>query len=226
MSDDQDNPNSSQGLPLRQRLIAMSIATIAGIGMSIIVWQFMGSGSDSTPSDGVNRHTGIAAVGGPFQLINQDSAPVTEQDFAGKYMLIYFGFTWCPDVCPLALQFMDDALTRAQADLGSKANQIQPIFITIDPERDTPEVIKSYLTSFHPDLIGLTGSLENVDAVAAAYKMYFRKTEPLDASNPMSYGMDHMNIFYLMGPDGAYVAHFMSPTSPKDMAASIVSHLQ
>lgn len=230
MSDDQNtpksNPKSNPGLTLRQRLMAMGIATIAGIGMSFVVWQFIGSGPASTPSDGIDRHSGIAAVGGPFQLTNQDGMPVTEQDFTGKYMLIYFGYTWCPDVCPLALQFMDDALTRVEATAGEKAAQIQPVFITIDPERDTPEVIKSYMTSFHPDLIGLTGSQENIDAVAAAYKMYFRKTEPLDATNPMSYGLDHMNIFYLMGPDGTYVAHFMSPTSPKDVAASIISHLQ
>lgn len=232
MSDDQSNPKDNPeptlkpGLTLRQRLTAMSIATIAGIGMSFVVWHFIGSEPASTPSDGINRHSGIAAVGGPFELINQDGVPVTEQDFAGKYMLIYFGYTWCPDVCPLALQFMGDALTRVEAAVGDKAAQIQPVFITIDPERDTPDAIKSYITSFHPDLVGLTGSQENIDAVAAAYKMYFRKTEPLDATNPMSYGLDHMNIFYLMGPDGAYVAHFMSPTSPKDVAASIASHLQ
>lgn len=226
MSDDQNTPKSSPGLTLRQRLTAMSIATIAGIGMSFVVWQFIGSEPASTPSDGINRHSGIAAVGGPFQLINHDGVPVTEQDFKGKYMLIYFGYTWCPDVCPLALQFMDDALTRVEAMAGDKAAQIQPVFITIDPERDTPDIIKSYITSFHPGLIGLTGAQENIDAVAAAYKMYFRKTEPLDETNPMSYGLDHMNIFYLMSPDGTYAAHFMSPTSPKDVAASIVSHLQ
>lgn len=240
MSEDQDNPqdasdnnddgkkNFSQGasLTLRQRLLAMTLATVAGIGMSFVVWQIVGSGPDSTPADGVNRHTGIAAVGGPFELVTQDNVGVSEKDFMGKYMLIYFGYTWCPDVCPLALQFMDDALTRVETELGPQAEQIQPVFITIDPERDTPEVIKAYLSSFHPDLIGLTGSQANIDAVAAAYKMYFRKTEPLDPENPMSYGLDHMNIFYLMGPDGAYVAHFMSPTSPKDVAASIASHLQ
>lgn len=233
MSDNQSDPENNStakgGLTLKQRVTAMSIATIAGIGMSFIVWQFIGTGPEvtgSTPSDGVDRHSGIAAVGGPFALINQDGVAVTEQDFAGKYMLIYFGYTWCPDVCPLALQFMDDALTRVETASGEKASQIQPVFITIDPERDTPDVIKSYVTSFHPDLVGLTGSQENIDAVAAAYKMYFRKTEPLDATNPMSYGLDHMNIFYLMGPDSAYVAHFMSPTSPKDVAASIASHLQ
>lgn len=233
MNDNQSEPKNSPtgnvGLTLRQRVIAMSIATIAGIGMSFIVWQFIGTGPEvtgSTPSDGINRHSGIAAVGGPFALINQDGMPVTEKDFSGKYMLIYFGYTWCPDVCPLALQFMDDALTRVEATIGEDTAQIQPVFITIDPERDTPDVIKSYLTSFHPDLVGLTGSQDNIDAVAAVYKMYFRKTEPLDATNPMSYGLDHMNIFYLMGPDGTYVAHFMSPTSPKDVAASIISHLQ
>lgn len=227
MSEDQQDPKPAPAgaLSLRQRLIAMSIATLAGIGMSYVVWQFIG---DRPGDEVVVQHTGVAAVGGPFALINHDGDSVTQQDFAGQYMLIYFGYTWCPDVCPLALQFMGDALTR----LGPGAAQIQPLFITIDPERDTPEVIRQYLASFQrgiagqPELIGLTGSPESIEAVAAAYKMYFRKTEPLDADNPMSYGLDHMNIFYLMGPDGAYVAHFMSPTSPTDVAEVIASHLQ
>jgi protein SCO1/2 len=227
MSEDQQDPKPAQAgtLTLRQRLIAMSLATVAGIGMSFVVWQFIG---DKTPDEIVVQQTGIAAVGGPFALINHDGNPVTQEDFAGQYMLIYFGYTWCPDVCPLALQFMSNALSR----LGPEASQIQPLLITIDPERDTPEVMRQYITSFQhgiagqPELVGLTGSLENIEAVAAAYKMYFRKTEPLDAENPMSYGLDHMNIFYFMGPDGAYVAHFMSPTSPKDVAEVIASHLQ
>lgn len=212
----------SAGLTTRQRLLAMSLAAVAGIGVSFLIWQFTGfgpgrQGAQETPV----RHSGIASVGGPFQLVTHDGNTVTDKDFAGKFMLIYFGYTWCPDVCPLALQFMDDAMTR----LGPDAAAIQPIFITIDPERDTPEVMKSYIASFHPDLIGLTGTPEQIAAAAEAYKMYYRKTEPLDENNPDSYGLDHMNIFYLIGPGGAYVSHFMSPTSPKDVAAKIATYL-
>ena len=214
--------NSPLRLTLRQRLLAMSLAAVAGIGASLLIWQLTGfgpggQGQQQSPA----RNSGIAAVGGPFELVTHEGKTVTDQDFAGRYMLIYFGYTWCPDVCPLALQLMDDTLTR----LGPDAAAIQPIFITIDPERDTPEAIKAYLASFSPDLVGLTGTPEAIAAVAEAYKMYYRKTGPLDAADPQAYGVDHMNIFYLMGPDGAYVAHFMSPASPKDMATEIATHL-
>lgn len=219
MSEDPGDTSSSQ-FSMRRRLLAMGLAALAGIGVSFLIWNFTGIGGQKPPAD-LTRHSGIASVGGPFQLVTQDGKTVTDQDFAGRFMLIYFGYTWCPDVCPLALQLMDDTLAR----LGPDAAAIQPIFITIDPERDTPEVIKSYIASFRPGLIGLTGAPEDIAAVAEAYKMYYRKTEPLDDANPDSYGVDHMNIFYLMGPDGAYAAHFMSPTSPKDMAAQIATHL-
>lgn len=221
MSEDPKGQSPSR-LSVRQRLLAMSLAALAGIGVSLLIWQFTGfapgrQGLEETPA----RHSGIAAVGGPFKLVSHDGKTVTDQDFAGRFMLIYFGYTWCPDVCPLALQLMDDALTR----LGPDAAAIQPIFITIDPERDTADVLKSYIASFNPGFIGLTGTPEDIAAVAEAYKMYYRKTEPLDGADSLGYGVDHMNIFYLMGPDGAYVAHFMSPTSPKDVAAEIATHL-
>lgn len=219
MSQDPGDTSSSQ-FSMRRRLLAMGLAALAGIGVSFLIWSFTGIGGQKSPTD-TARYSGIASVGGPFQLVTHDGKTVTDQDFAGRFMLIYFGYTWCPDVCPLALQLMDDTLAR----LGPDAAAIQPVFITIDPERDTPEVIKNYLASFRPGLIGLTGAPEDIAAVAAAYKMYYRKTEPLDDANPDSYGVDHMNIFYLMGPNGAYVAHFMSPSSPKDMATEIATHL-
>lgn len=220
-SDDNQSRKTPGTLTLRQRILAMSLAALAGIGISFVAWQFVDRQTGQGSSGVVTGQSGVALVGGPFALTTHEGNAVTNEDFAGRYMLIYFGYTWCPDVCPLALQFMDDALTR----LGDDADMIQPVFITIDPERDTPDVMKSYVASFHPRLIGLTGSPESIAQVADAYKMYYRKTEPLDPANPLSYGIDHMNIFFLMGPNGAYVAHFMSPTSPKDVAAAIATHL-
>lgn len=221
MSDENQSPKTPGSLTVRQRITAMTLAAFAGIAVSFVIWQVVDPETGPGTSGVVTGQSGVALVGGPFSLTSHEGTPVTDKDFAGQYMLIYFGYTWCPDVCPLALQFMDEALTQ----LGARADAIQPLFITIDPERDTSDVIKSYVANFHPRLVGLTGTPAEIAEVAEAYKMYYRKTEPLDATNPLSYGIDHMNVFFLMGPDGTYIAHFMSPTSPKDVAAAIASHL-
>lgn len=219
MSNDNQTPKDAASHTLRHRMMAMGLAALVGIGISVLVWQIRAPATG--PAGALTGQSGLALVGGPFELTTHTGETVTDRDFAGRYMLIYFGYTWCPDVCPLALQFMDDALTR----LGPEADLIQPIFITIDPERDTPEVMESYLANFHPRLIGLTGSPDTIAEIAESYKLYYRKTEPLDGADPGNYGMDHMNILYLMGPDGAYMTHFMSPTSPADVAAAIATHL-
>lgn len=164
------------------------------------------------------RNVGAAAIGGPFTLVDQTGRTVTEKDFHGRVMLVYFGFTNCPDVCPAALQVMDAARER----LGAQANRVASVFVTVDPERDTPAVLSDYLTSF-PGTIGLTGSVEAVRQAAAAYRVYFKKSK--DDGSSASYTVDHTSIIYLMGPDGRFISHFTHASSVDSIAAKLATLL-
>jgi cytochrome oxidase Cu insertion factor (SCO1/SenC/PrrC family) len=146
--------------------------------------------------------TGQALVGGPFTLVDHTGKTVTDQDFRGRYMLVYFGFTYCPDVCPSGLQVISAALDQ----VGAKALKVVPILVTVDPERDTPAQLAQYVPSFHPRLVGLTGSPEQVSAAIKAYRVYAKKVE--DPKSSAGYTYDHTSIAYLMDPQGRYVAHF------------------
>ena len=145
---------------------------------------------------------GNATVGGPFSLVDHTGRRVSNADFSGRFTLVFFGFTFCPDVCPTALQVTSAALEK----LGPKAARVTPLFITVDPERDTPEQLKSYVGSFHPSLVGLTGTQAEIDAVAKAYRVYFKRVK--DERSSAGYTMDHTSIIYLMGPDGRFLTHF------------------
>ncbi len=149
---------------------------------------------------------GKALVGGPFALTDHTGKRVTDQDFRGRHMLILFGFTYCPDVCPSGLQVMSAALDK----VGKKGEKVVPIFISVDPERDTPEQLAKYVPSFHPRLVGLTGGLAEVDAAAKAYRVYYKKVR--DEKSTGAYTIDHTGLIYLMGPDGAYITHFSHAT--------------
>jgi protein SCO1/2 len=139
---------------------------------------------------------------------------VSEKDFLGRHMLVFFGFTYCPDICPTELQVMTAALDM----MGADGDRIQPVFITVDPERDTPEVMKSYVENFGPRLVGLTGSLEEITAVAKAYRVYFAKAAKTGTDD---YLMDHSSIIYLMGPDGRFLKHFTYTTDAQKLAAAL-----
>jgi len=158
---------------------------------------------------------GKAAVGGPFTLTDHTGRRVTDKDFRGKYMLVYFGFTFCPDVCPSGLQVISAALD----ELGPKADKITPIFITVDPERDTPEQLAQYVSSFHPRLIGLTGTPEEIQAVAKEYRVYYRKVK--DEKSTAEYTVDHTSIIYLMNPQGEFVTHFTHATPVATMVEKL-----
>jgi cytochrome oxidase Cu insertion factor (SCO1/SenC/PrrC family) len=196
-------------MPSRQKLIfAVVVLVIAGITALGALW------FTRVQTDGPIG-TGTALVGGPFTLTNQDGKRVTDQDFRGKYMLIFFGFTYCPDVCPGELQVMSAALD----ELGPEADKIQPIFITIDPARDTPEAMKIYVSNFHPRMVGLTGSEEDIAAVAKAYRVYYAKAK--GSEDKPDYLMDHSTILYFMGPDGKFVKHFTYGTDAKALAQGL-----
>ena len=146
-----------------------------------------------------------------FKLIDQNGRTVTDADFKGKPFLVFFGFTHCPDVCPTALFEMSETFRR----LGPDAEKARALFISVDPERDTPEKLKQYLSSFDPRIVGLTGSPEDVAAAAKAYKAYAKKV-PLDGGD---YTMDHSAIVYLMDRNGRFVAPF-NLKRPADQAAA------
>lgn len=155
-----------------------------------------------------------ALIGGPFALVDQDGRAVTQDVLKGRWSLIYFGYTYCPDVCPTSLSVMTQALDQ----LGPLAEQVTPVFVTVDPERDTVQQLKLYHESFHPSFLMLTGTPEQVRKAAQAYRVYFRRAESEGATE---YLMDHSSITYLMGPDGQYVTHFGHEATPEGMAAAI-----
>jgi len=157
-------------------------------------------------------------IGGAFVLTDQNGELRRSEEFRGKLMLVYFGYTFCPDACPTALQDMSQALDL----LGEKASEVQPIFITIDPERDTVAQMKLYASNFHPRLLALTGPPQAIAAAARAYRVYYQKHP---GSSESEYLMDHSGLIYLMGRDGRYLSHFSPSATPAEMAAAITSHL-
>lgn len=159
--------------------------------------------------------TGKALVGGPFTLTDDTGKIVTDKDFRGRYMLVFFGYTSCPDICPAGLQLISAALEN----LGTKADRIAPIFVSIDPARDTPEKLAGYVKNFNPRFVGLTGTPEQIAAVAKAYKVYFKKV-PNEAV-PDEYGMDHTSIIYLMDPNGEFVSHFTPTTTVEELTPKL-----
>lgn len=163
--------------------------------------------------------SGTALIGGPFELVGKGGKTVTDKDFLGRHMLVFFGFTHCPDICPAELQIMSAALDG----LGSKADQVVPIFITVDPERDTPELMSAYVENFGPNFVGLTGSPEAIDKAAKAYRVTYQKFQ--DESMGDNYSVDHSALVYLMGPDGQFVTHFPYGTSPEKMTETLRRYL-
>ncbi|MEO1038595.1 MAG: SCO family protein [Pseudomonadota bacterium] len=194
-------------------LIAAAVSLIAVFA----VLALRDSGGAQTAPGGV-RTSGEATIGGPFELVAHTGETVTEADFLGRPMLIYFGFTYCPDICPMSLQIMGSALERMDAE---DAAVFQPILISVDPERDTPESLADYVQSpaFPEGLIGLTGTVEQVRAAADAYRVYYVKVE--DQDTVADYLVDHSSIIYLMDANGRFVEVFTHGTDPAIIAARL-----
>src|ERR1700730_12557407 len=161
---------------------------------------------------------GKEPIGGPFDLVDHAGNRRTDADFRGKFLLVYFGFTYCPDVCPTDLLAIGLTLDR----LGAGAEAVQPLFITVDPERDTPEHLAKYVPFFHPRLIGLTGNADQIRKVASAYRAYFAKVA---ISSSAEYTVDHSSFIYLMDRNGQYLGFFPPGTSAERMAEVIRLHL-
>ncbi len=156
-----------------------------------------------------------ADIGGPFALTDHHGNAVSEASYPGKHLLVFFGYTYCPDVCPTELLVLGQTLDL----LGPNAARVQALFITVDPERDTAEKLAEYMPNFHPDLVGLTGTSEQVAKAAKAYRVFFRKS--LKQAEGEDYLVDHTSLVYLMDPEGEFVSHFVFGQGAETVARTI-----
>ena len=200
-------PAAKRGLVI----FLLGLAILAGV----VIYDF----SALFPTGSEGEQVAPVDIGGPFTLTDQTGATRHAEDFHGKLMLVYFGYTYCPDACPTALQDMSQAIDL----LGAKGDAVQPIFITIDPARDTVEQMKVYAENFHPRLIALTGTPEQIADAARAYRVYYAKGR--SPSGSADYLMDHSSYIYLMGRDGRYVSHFSPGITAQQIASAIEKRL-
>lgn len=202
-------------------LIGAMLAALAAIALAAFVtWRL--TQPEPVAVSGVNRTLAVSPqidIGGPFELTDQNGNRVTDAHFRGKFMLVYFGYGFCPDVCPTELQNMSAALDR----LGKAADVVQPVFITVDPERDTVAFLADYVPLFSDRLIGLTGEPQEIDKVARAYRVYYAKAP--NGSDKEDYLVDHTSFVYLMGRDGAFLTMFRGATDPEKIALTISGYL-
>jgi protein SCO1 len=175
------------------------------LGVILFTTQYQGTG------------VGSSAIGGPFKLIDQDGKPISDQDFKGRPLLVFFGYTHCPDICPTTLFELSEVLRV----LGKDADQVNALFITVDPERDTAAVMKDYLSSFDPHLRGATGNQKAIDAVEKDYRVYAKKVPTKDGD----YSMDHTALVYLMDKQGRFIAPFKLDRKPEAAAADLRRYL-
>jgi protein SCO1/2 len=171
--------------------------------LSLILWAVLPLTACSGPAPTARAPLDGAKIGGPFSLIDQNGRKVTDRDFAGKYRIMYFGYTFCPDVCPTDAQNIGAGLRALEASDPALAAKIVPIFVSVDPARDTPAVLKAFVGAFHPRMVGLTGSPEAIDAVAKEFAVYYEKK---DAAPGGGYMVDHSRVAYLMDPQGKPLA--------------------
>jgi cytochrome oxidase Cu insertion factor (SCO1/SenC/PrrC family) len=186
----------------------LAFAALVALGLG---WHLSRAGGPSAQ--------GEALIGGPFTLVDQHGRDVTDQDFAGRFMLVYFGYTFCPDVCPLSLSNMVEAVNQLPPE---QADKVVPVFITVDPARDTVAQMAEYAPLFDPRLIALTGTPEQIKQAAKAYRVYYSKVEN---GAPDAYLMDHSAFIYLMGPDGEYRRHFGHDAAPEKIAEALRAEL-
>ncbi len=199
--------------PARSRARATSPAAPVGIVLALLLaaaaylWALGGPGAHR-----------VAAIGGSYELTGADGQTVTDRSFAGRFRLVYFGYSACRDICPTTL----NEVGRAMDLLGDRASSVQPLFITVDPQHDTPEVLRSYLTAFTPRLVGLTGTPVQIHRVQQEYRL---ASTIHPATTGKGYVVDHGSVLYLMGPDGHYVAPIRADETGAEMASDIARHL-
>ena len=193
------------------RILVATGAFVAGLILCTAVVLLL-SGGGQGPS-----MPQVAAIGGPFNLTDQNGRTVTDQDFKGRPFLVFFGFTNCPDICPTTMFEISEIMKK----LGPDADRMRALFVTVDPERDTPSALKDYLSSFDPRIVAVTGDEAAIAAVAKAYRAYFKRV-PLAEGG---YTMDHTAIIYLMGKDGRFVTPFSLKRTNDAAAAELRKYL-
>ena len=184
--------------------IAALVAVAAAIGWAVSLW--IPGGATEVTEEG-------PSITSDFELVDQAGRTVRAEDLNGKWQLVFFGFTFCPDICPTTLT----NVTAALEELGPVAEKLQPLLITVDPERDTPEVLKDYLTSFDPRILGLTGTPEQVQQALRSFRVYVSQ-RPLEEGG---YTVDHSTFIYLMDPEGAYARHFSAQSPVEELVEEI-----
>ena len=187
------------------------------VGAGLVGWLKKDSSSNIARLE-TQMITPAIEIGAPFKLISHKGEPVNSEDYKGKLMLLYFGYTYCPDFCPTELQQISEALRL----IGGRASEIQPFFISVDPERDTQEVLDRYMTMFHPSFLALTGKKEDLDDVAKSFKVFSARVEEDDASD---YLIDHSTFVYLVGRDGKLITMFRYGTPSMQMAQALKGYL-
>ncbi len=190
--------------------LGLAVALLSGIAAQLFAPTPLPSGSTA-------QSTGTAQIGGPFSLTDQQGMRRTEKDLAGRTALVYFGYSFCPDVCPTDLAALSAGLAQFEAADAVRGARVQPVFITVDPERDTVAAMKDYAAAFHPRLWALTGSIQEIAAAKKAYRVFSQKN--IDSKDPKNYLVDHSAMFYLVGPDGKYMAHLKGSAKPEAIAA-------
>ncbi len=193
------------------RLVLMTFVFL-GIAVGIVYYQIQ---KPPVTKDGIDEPMDL---GGPFDLVDQNGRPCRSESFKGKYMIVYFGYSYCPDACPLALQ----NITKALKSLKRDRDQIVPVFITMDPERDTVEQLKTYSESYDENIYFLTGYRAAIDSVAKAYKTYAKKIENADTTD---YLVDHSTLIYLVDREGKLISYFLHTIEPEKLSDVLVQTL-
>jgi protein SCO1/2 len=194
------------------RILVAAGAFVAGLVLCLAIVLLLAGGRGGAPS-----LPQVASIGGPFSLTDQNGRTVTDQDFKGRPFLVFFGFTHCPDICPTTMFEISEIIRK----LGPDGDRVRALFITVDPERDTPAALKDYVSSFDPRIVAVTGDEAAIAAVAKAYRAYYKRT-PLPEGG---YTMDHTAIVYLMGKDGRFVTPFSLKRTTDAAAAELRKYL-
>ncbi|MFN3371926.1 MAG: SCO family protein [Sphingomonadaceae bacterium] len=205
--------NRSRSLSSRLPLILLLLAVL--VAGALLLWRTQGA-----PPSAARGNLSGAAVGGPFRLVDETGRRVTDASFRGQWRLMYFGFTYCPDVCPMDAAKLGEAMRILEARNPRAAARVQPLFVTVDPERDTPEALAEFTENFHPRLIGLTGSRAEIDAALKAYRIFAARVE---GATPGSYTYDHTAIFYLFDAQGRPVQFLAAPTATPEALADMLA---
>lgn len=185
----------------------MALTLVATVGLVGVGYSWVMKEKQKRFNKNSNRTVGKAQVGGPFTMVDHDGNPRSDLDFRGKFMLMYFGFTYCPDICPAELRKLSSVVSTIDSRLGPDV--IQPLFITVDPMRDTVKQVREYIKDFHPRIIGLTGTPSQVEKICRAYRVYYNKAkDPVSQAQEDDYLVDHSIIIYLMDPNGEFMDFF------------------